>query len=92
MAWARHSSVVALEFWCHGLAAKLMELLEEVSERTGGFLVDLFVRVSNLVAVNMYKRLGYSMDTIVRSTIYSARNGELDEDSLQYEESTIQGQ
>ena len=91
MAWAHHSSVVVLEFQRRGLAAKLTELLEEVSERRGGFFVDLFVRVSNPFAVNMYKWLDYRMYTIVRSTIYSVLNGEPDEDSLQYEESTIQG-
>uniref|UniRef100_A0A3B3TYE4 N-alpha-acetyltransferase 20 n=1 Tax=Poecilia latipinna TaxID=48699 RepID=A0A3B3TYE4_9TELE len=48
--------------------------------REGGFFVDLFVRVSNQVAVNMYKRLGYS---VYRTVIeyYSASNGEPDEDA-----------
>lgn len=68
------------EFRRLGLAAKLMELLEEISERKGGFFVDLFVRVSNQVAVNMYKQLGYS---VYRTVIeyYSASNGEPDEDA-----------
>lgn len=50
------------------------------SHRKGGFFVDLFVRVSNQVAVNMYKRLGYS---VYRTVIeyYSASNGEPDEDA-----------
>lgn len=50
------------------------------SLRKGGFFVDLFVRVSNQVAVNMYKRLGYS---VYRTVIeyYSASNGEPDEDA-----------
>lgn len=50
------------------------------SRRKGGFFVDLFVRVSNQVAVNMYKRLGYS---VYRTVIeyYSASNGEPDEDA-----------
>uniref|UniRef100_W5NJS1 N-alpha-acetyltransferase 20 n=1 Tax=Lepisosteus oculatus TaxID=7918 RepID=W5NJS1_LEPOC len=71
---------VAPEFRRLGLAAKLMELLEEISERKGGFFVDLFVRVSNQVAVNMYKQLGYS---VYRTVIeyYSASNGEPDEDA-----------
>lgn len=48
--------------------------------RKGGFFVDLFVRVSNQVAVNMYKQLGYS---VYRTVIeyYSASNGEPDEDA-----------
>ncbi|EPQ07612.1 N-alpha-acetyltransferase 20, NatB catalytic subunit [Myotis brandtii] len=67
------------EFPRLGLAAKLMELLEEISERWI-FFVDLFVRVSNQVAVNMYKQLGYS---VYRTVIeyYSASNGEPDEDA-----------
>ena len=64
-----HITALSLEFRRHGLAAKLMELLEEMSERKGGFFVDLFVRVSNQVAVKMYKQLGYGTYTIVRSTI-----------------------
>lgn len=122
--WHGHVTAlsVAPEFRRLGLAAKLMEMLEEISERCagsrsftfnhsfilwvfssfqylpcdihkhtnsscrkGGFFVDLFVRVSNQVAVNMYKRLGYS---VYRTVIeyYSASNGEPDEDA--YGEST----
>uniref|UniRef100_A0A8C6T6N2 N-alpha-acetyltransferase 20 n=1 Tax=Neogobius melanostomus TaxID=47308 RepID=A0A8C6T6N2_9GOBI len=71
---------VAREEWRLGLAAQLMDMLEEISERKGGFFVDLFVRVSNQVAVNMYKSLGYS---VYRTVIeyYSASNGEPDEDA-----------
>lgn len=107
--WHGHVTAlsVAPEFRRLGLAAKLMEMLEEISERfeqstflyiihvpwwvqavqdvvsscrKGGFFVDLFVRVSNQVAVNMYKRLGYS---VYRTVIeyYSATNGEPDEDA-----------
>ena len=54
--WHGHVTAlsVAPEFRRLGLAAKLMELLEEISERKGGFFVDLFVRVSNQVAVNIF--------------------------------------
>uniref|UniRef100_A0A8C2NW12 N-alpha-acetyltransferase 20 n=1 Tax=Capra hircus TaxID=9925 RepID=A0A8C2NW12_CAPHI len=86
--WHGHVTAlsVAPEFRRLGLAAKLMELLEEISERKGGFFVDLFVRVSNQVAVNMYKQLGYS---VYRTVIeyYSASNGEPDEDA--YGESSL---
>eukprot|EP00008_Paramoeba_atlantica_P007797 CAMPEP_0201489668 /NCGR_PEP_ID=MMETSP0151_2-20130828/23268_1 /ASSEMBLY_ACC=CAM_ASM_000257 /TAXON_ID=200890 /ORGANISM="Paramoeba atlantica, Strain 621/1 / CCAP 1560/9" /LENGTH=171 /DNA_ID=CAMNT_0047875343 /DNA_START=57 /DNA_END=572 /DNA_ORIENTATION=+ len=45
-----------------GLANKMMFLLESVSENIhNGFFVDLFVRVSNDVAINMYKNFGYSV-------------------------------
>ncbi|KAF1667588.1 N-alpha-acetyltransferase 20, partial [Aptenodytes patagonicus] len=70
---------VAPEFRRLGLAAKLMELLEDISEKKGGFFVDLFVRVSNQVAVNMYKRLGYSAYRTLLE-YYSASSGDPDED------------
>ncbi|KAG7259592.1 hypothetical protein CRUP_018772 [Coryphaenoides rupestris] len=79
--WHGHVTAlsVAPEFRRLGLAAKLMDTLEEISERAG-FFVDLFVRVSNQVAVNMYRRLGYS---VYRTVIeyYSASNGDPDEDA-----------
>jgi len=44
-----------------GLARKLMTILEDVSEKIyDGYFVDLFVRYSNQVAINMYKSFGYS--------------------------------
>ncbi|XP_035170441.1 N-alpha-acetyltransferase 20 isoform X2 [Oxyura jamaicensis] len=86
--WHGHVTAlsVAPEFRRLGLAAKLMELLEEISEKKGGFFVDLFVRVSNQVAVNMYKQLGYSVYRTVLE-YYSASNGEPDEDA--YDESNM---
>ncbi|KAF1482828.1 N-alpha-acetyltransferase 20, partial [Megadyptes antipodes antipodes] len=77
---------VAPEFRRLGLAAKLMELLEDYAYlqiyllKKGGFFVDLFVRVSNQVAVNMYKQLGYSAYRTVLE-YYSASSGEPDEDA-----------
>lgn len=44
------------------LAEKLMKLLEDVTvEMHDGYFVDLFVRVSNAVAMGMYKKFGYSV-------------------------------
>ncbi|GAB4821243.1 hypothetical protein N2152v2_008289 [Parachlorella kessleri] len=44
------------------LADKLMALLEDVTEKMhDGYFVDLFVRVSNAVAINMYSKFGYSV-------------------------------
>ena len=38
-----------------------MHGLEEISEQIhDGYFVDLFVRTSNTVAINMYKKFGYS--------------------------------
>ncbi|XP_040433981.1 N-alpha-acetyltransferase 20-like [Falco naumanni] len=80
--WHGHVTAlsVAPEFQQLGLAAKLMELLGEISEVKGGFFVDLFVRVSNRVAVNMYKQLGCRVYRTV-SEHYSASSGEPDEDA-----------
>lgn len=63
-----------------GLAAKLMAALEEISEKKHCFFVDLFVRVSNSVAINMYKALGY---TIYRTVLnyYSGHGEDNDEDA-----------
>ena len=40
--------------------------------------MDLFVRVSNQVAINMYKRLGY----IVYRTVLEYYSGDTDEDTF----------
>jgi N-terminal acetyltransferase B complex catalytic subunit len=45
-----------------GLAKQLMRYLEAVSEHTyNGYFVDLFVRVSNALAIHMYEIMGYSV-------------------------------
>ena len=61
-----HGHVTALtvspEFRRLGLARKLMQALEDVSAQVyNAYFVDLFVRVSNDVAIGMYKRLGYTV-------------------------------
>ncbi|CAH2258777.1 N-alpha-acetyltransferase 20 [Pararge aegeria] len=60
-----------------GIAATLMNILEEVSEKKKAYFVDLFVRVSNKVAINMYKNLGY----IVYRTVLEYYSGDPDEDA-----------
>ncbi|CAG0901671.1 unnamed protein product [Darwinula stevensoni] len=62
-----------------GLAARLMANLEEISEKKRAYFVDLFVRVSNQVAINMYKRLGY----IVYRTVLEYYSGDPDEDAYE---------
>lgn len=61
-----------------GLAAKLMNTLEEISERKKCFFVDLFVRVSNKVAVDMYNKLGYT----VYRRVLEYYSGQDDEDAF----------
>ncbi|EGI59833.1 N-alpha-acetyltransferase 20, NatB catalytic subunit [Trachymyrmex zeteki] len=60
-----------------GLAAMLMKYLEDVSEKKQAYFVDLFVRVSNKVAITMYQQLGY----IVYRTVLEYYNGDPDEDA-----------
>ncbi|EPY73298.1 N-alpha-acetyltransferase 20, NatB catalytic subunit [Camelus ferus] len=86
--WHGHVTAlsVAPEFRRLGLAAKLMELLEEISERVDTAMssdagsCSAPDEQSKQVAVSMYKQLGYS---VYRTVIeyYSASNGEPDEDA-----------
>lgn len=78
--WHGHVTAltVAPEYRRLGLAAKLMNNLEEISEKKHCYFVDLFVRVSNKVAVEMYKKLGYS----VYRRVIEYYSGEVDEDAF----------
>ncbi|XP_071484053.1 N-alpha-acetyltransferase 20-like [Diadema antillarum] len=77
--WHGHVTAlsVAPEYRRLGLAAIMMNLLEEISERKDCFFVDLFVRVSNEIATSMYKRLGY---TVYRKVL-EYYSGDPDEDA-----------
>jgi N-terminal acetyltransferase B complex catalytic subunit len=49
---------VAPEYRRQGLAKKMMDLLEDVTARVhNAFFVDLFVRVSNELAITMYRKV-----------------------------------
>lgn len=48
------------------------------SSRKQAYFVDLFVRVSNKVAIKMYQQLGY----IVYRTVLEYYNGDPDEDAF----------
>lgn len=64
---------MALVSWC--LRTRLMISLFGVS-RYDGYFVDLFVRVSNSVAIGMYEKLGYSVYRRVLGYYSSANDGE----------------
>ena len=49
-----------------------MNYLERISEEHKGFFVDLFVRASNTVAIEMYKKLGYNIYRTVNKYYSSA--------------------
>jgi len=60
--WHGHISAVttAPKYRRLGLAAMLIEYLENITEEVhDAYFVDLFVRMSNLLAINMYKKFGY---------------------------------
>ena len=62
--WHGHVTAVtvAADYRQLGLATKMMEILESTSEEVfDAYFVDLFVRASNSLAINMYKRFGYSV-------------------------------
>ncbi|KAK4996357.1 N-alpha-acetyltransferase 20 [Elasticomyces elasticus] len=44
-----------------GHATRLSEVLEQVGDREGCWFVDLFVRVENTAAIELYKKMGYSV-------------------------------
>ncbi|EFJ08229.1 hypothetical protein SELMODRAFT_90855 [Selaginella moellendorffii] len=78
--WHGHVTAVTVapEYRRQQLAMKLMNILEEVTEKTyNGYFVDLFVRASNTLAIRMYKKLGY---VIYRRVIkyYSGEEDALD--------------
>lgn len=77
--WHGHVTAVSVadEYRRIGLAAKLMKFLEDVSDSKKCYFVDLFVRVSNKIAVGMYKTFGY----VVFRTIKGYYTGHPDEDA-----------
>jgi len=78
--WHGHVTAVTVapEFRRLGLARQLMQLCEKMSEIKDCYFVDLFVRVSNKVAVDMYNRLGY----IVYRRVLGYYSGDPDEDAF----------
>ncbi|PKB99220.1 acyl-CoA N-acyltransferase [Rhizophagus irregularis] len=79
--WHGHVTAitVAPEYRRLGLADGMMKLLENVSEKIyDGYFVDLFVRVSNKVAIGMYKKFGYSVFRRVNGYYSSGDNNEED--------------
>ncbi|KAE9387135.1 N-acetyltransferase [Gymnopus androsaceus JB14] len=67
--WHGHVTVltVAPEYRRLYLARKMITLLELVSDETyRGFFVDLYVRCNNIVAIEMYEGMGYSVFRRVR--------------------------
>lgn len=65
---------VAPEYRKQGLARLLMNYLERVSDSENGFFVDLFVRSTNKVAIEMYEKMGYSLYRVVNKYYSSSQD------------------
>lgn len=81
--WHGHVTAVTVapDFRRLGLAKTMMDELERVTTSVyNGYFVDLYVRVSNEIAVRMYEGMGY---TVYRCVVeyYSAGLGEIEEDA-----------
>eukprot|EP00914_Ancora_sagittata_P001737 GHVO01004173.1.p1 GENE.GHVO01004173.1~~GHVO01004173.1.p1 ORF type:complete len:106 (+),score=15.36 GHVO01004173.1:263-580(+) len=61
--WHGHVTAISVSPYYRrcGIASLLMNRLEQLSEGADAYFVDLFVRPSNKVAIEMYKRLGYEV-------------------------------
>mmetsp|Transcript_5797 Transcript_5797/g.16570 ORF Transcript_5797/g.16570 Transcript_5797/m.16570 type:complete len:175 (+) Transcript_5797:247-771(+) len=62
--WHGHVTAVTVapEFRRQRLAARLMDVLEDITVRHhDAYFVDLFVRSSNKLAIQMYTKLGYTL-------------------------------
>ena len=62
--WHGHVTQLAIDpyFRNQGLAKTLMTYLEKISIKThNAWYMDLFVRSSNTVAIDLYKQLGYTL-------------------------------
>ena len=61
--WHGHVTAVTVppEYRRLGMATQLMGMLEDGSERCHGWFVDLFVRKSNQLAIDMYSKMGYTI-------------------------------
>ena len=83
--WHGHVSAVTVAptFRRLGLADKLMANLEQTSDELHkGYFVDLFVRNSNRVATEMYKKMGYVVYRRVLNYYHGGGVFPKDEDAL----------
>uniref|UniRef100_A0AC34QZD1 N-acetyltransferase domain-containing protein n=1 Tax=Panagrolaimus sp. JU765 TaxID=591449 RepID=A0AC34QZD1_9BILA len=67
---------VAVDFRRQGVARMLMSRFENICVESNCYFIDLFVRISNSVAVEMYRKMGY----IVFQQIIGYYSGENPED------------
>ncbi|RKP12168.1 N-acetyltransferase 5-like protein [Piptocephalis cylindrospora] len=83
--WHGHVTAITVAPSCRriGLADQMMHLLEQVSEKVyNGYFVDLFVRISNTVAIDMYTKFGYTVYRRVLGYYGGSGAPEADEDAF----------
>ena len=86
--WHGHITAltVAPEYRRLSLGRKMANLLELVSDKGyKGYFVDLYVRCTNVTAISMYERLGYSVYRRVREyygSLGMGRAGKDEEDAF----------
>lgn len=78
-AWHGHVTAISVEphYRRIGLASALVKSLEDTSENKQAYFVDLFVRESNVGAINMYKAIGYT----VYRTVLGYYSGDPDDEN-----------
>jgi N-terminal acetyltransferase B complex catalytic subunit len=79
--WHGHVSAVTVapEYRRLGLAQTLMTYFETLSvQQYNAYFVDLFVRASNTLAIDMYNKFGY----VTYRRVLGYYSGELPEDAL----------
>ncbi|OAF64910.1 hypothetical protein A3Q56_07347 [Intoshia linei] len=57
---------VRLEYRNIGIAKRLINNFEQISRKSDCKYVDLFVRVSNTIAIKVYEKLGYTVNKILK--------------------------
>ena len=82
--WHGHVTAVTVQptYRRLGLARKLMNLLENVSEKKNAWFVDLFVRETNVVAKELYTKLGYNVYRRVLNYYGSSGKDGMEEDAF----------
>jgi len=73
--WHGHVTAitVAPEYRRLGMARKMMDLIEMVSEKVyDGYFVDLYVRCTNDIAIGMYEGMDYSVYRRVRDYYFAS--------------------
>jgi len=78
--WHSHITALSVDMFHRrcGIASEIMRMFEEASNERKGHFCDLYVRVSNQTAVDMYKKMGY----VIYRRVLEYYSGEPSEDAF----------